>query len=193
MDAPNSLIAELEAAVQDGSHDKRVATLRRVTDLFLNGADRFNDEQIGLFDDVLLHLVKRVQNETLAELSARLAPVDSAPVGVIQRLARHDEVAVAAPVLSLSTRSTDDDLVEIAETKSQGHLWAISGRARLVERVTDVLVDRGDREVVQNLSRNPGAAFSVPGFSTLVGRAATDEILAERLGLRLDISPRLLR
>ena len=193
MDARNSLIAELEAAVHEGSRDKRVATLRRVTDLFLHSAHRFNDEQIGLFDDVLLHLVKRVQNKALAELSARLAPVGQAPVGVIQRLARHDEIAVAGPVLALSTRLSDDDLIEVAATKSQGHLLAISGRAPLVERVTDALVERGDRDVDHKLANNPRAAFSAPGFATLVGRAESDDILTEKLGQRLDIPPRLLR
>jgi hypothetical protein len=46
MDASESLISELEAAFQSGSRDKRIETLRRVTDLFLNGAARFTDEQI---------------------------------------------------------------------------------------------------------------------------------------------------
>ena len=193
MDASNSLIAEIEAAVQDRSGGRRIETLRRVTDLFLSSADRFNDEQIGLFDDVLLHLIKRVESKALAELSARLAPLDSAPIGIVRHLARHDKIAVAAPVLSLSTRLTDDDLIEIAQTKSQGHLCAISGRARIDENVTDVLVQRGDRDVIHNLAKNPGASFSEAGFSALVGRAETDESLTEKLGLRLDIPLRLLR
>jgi hypothetical protein len=40
--APQSIIAELEEAIQCGSQDKRVETLRRVIDLFLSGADRLN-------------------------------------------------------------------------------------------------------------------------------------------------------
>jgi uncharacterized protein (DUF2336 family) len=193
MNARNSLIAELEEAVQSGSREKRVETFRRVSDLFLSNADRLNDEQIGVFDDVLLHLIKRVENKALAELSGRLAPVDSAPVGVIQRLARHDDIAVASPVLSLSERLTDHDLIEISQTKSQAHLWAISGRPRLAEAVTNVLVERGDREVVHKLAKNPGASFSETGFTALVARAETDESLVEKLGLRLDIPLRLLR
>ena len=53
----SSLIAELEDAVKNGSPEKRVDTLRRVTSLFLDETDRLNEQQIGVFDDVLVHLI----------------------------------------------------------------------------------------------------------------------------------------
>ena len=56
MDASHSLISELENAIESGSKDKRVDTLRRITDLFVSDADRLNDLQIDVFDDVLGHL-----------------------------------------------------------------------------------------------------------------------------------------
>ncbi len=193
MGAQQSLIVELEDAIKSGSSEKRVETLRRVTDLFLNDADRLNEAQIGLFDDVLCHLIKRIETKALAELSGHLAPVDNSPIEVIRQLARNDEIAVAGPVLTQSARLTTSDLVEIAGSKSQQHLLAISGRSELEEAVTDVLVERGDRETVHRLARNAGARFSETGFTTLVRNAETDESLAEKLGLRLDIPLRLLR
>jgi uncharacterized protein (DUF2336 family) len=193
MSVQQSVIGELEDAIKSGSPEKRVETLRRVTDLFLNDADRLNEAQIGLFDDVLCHLIKRIETKALAELSGQLAPVDNSPVEVIRRLARHDEIAVAGPVLTQSARLTTGDLVEIAGSKGQQHLLAISGRSQLEEAVTDVLLDRGDREIVHRLARNAGARFSEGGFATLVHNAETDESLAEKLGLRLDIPLRLLR
>ena len=78
MDAGQSLLAELEDAIQSGSKDRRVDTLRRVTDLFVSDADRLNDEQIDVFDDVLGHLIKRIEGKALAELSRRLGPVNNA-------------------------------------------------------------------------------------------------------------------
>jgi len=77
------------------------------------------------------------------ELSAQLAPIGNAPVNVIQRLARDDEITVAGPVLAQSPRLSPTDLVDIAETKSQAHLLAISGREAIAPMVTDVLVHRG--------------------------------------------------
>jgi uncharacterized protein (DUF2336 family) len=193
MSVQPSLIGELEDAIKNGSSEKRVETLRRVTDLFLNDADRLNETQIDLFDDVLCHLIKRIETKALVELSGHLAPVDNSPIEVIRQLARNDEIAVAGPVLTRSARLTTNDLVEIAGTKSQRHLLAISGRSELEEAVTDVLIDRGDREVTHRLARNSGARFSETGFTTLVHNAETDESLAEKLGLRIDIPLRLLR
>jgi uncharacterized protein (DUF2336 family) len=189
----NSLIAELEDAVKNHSADKRLATLRRVTDLFLNEADRLNDQQIHVFDDVLVKLIQRIETKALAELSSRLAPIDNAPIEVIRRLARDDEITVAAPVLAQSPRLTANDLIEVARTKSQGHLLAISGRKALEESVTDVLLSHGDRQVATRLATNSGARFSESGFEKLVQKGETDASLAEKVGLRLDLPARLLR
>ena len=89
----HSIIVELEDAVAHGPPAKRVRTLRQVTDLFLQDAARFSDEQVKVFDDVLCLLVARVEIRARAELSKRLAPVDYAPFEVIQHLAWDDEIA----------------------------------------------------------------------------------------------------
>ena len=188
-----SVIFELETVLAAGPNDRRTEILKRMTDLFLGGAETFNNEQVGLFDGVLAHLIKRVETQALAELGARLAPVGNAPHGVIRTLARHDEIAVAGPVLTQSPRLTDGDLFEIAESKGQGHLGAISERKRLASAVTDILIQRGDTTVVRKLSQNQGAAFSDGGYVSLVKRAETDERLAENLGMRLDMPPQLLQ
>ena len=193
MSAQQSVIAELEAAITGGTAERRVETLRRVSDLFLMDADRLNQAQVAVFDDVLCRLIKRIENQALVELSGHLAPVDNAPIEVIRRLARNDEIAVAGPVLTQSPRLTTSDLVEIAGSKSQQHLVAISGRNALEEAVTDALLVRGNREVTHRLASNSGARFSENGFTTMVRRAEGDEDLAEGLGLRVDIPPRHLR
>jgi uncharacterized protein (DUF2336 family) len=183
----------LEEAVHSGSAEKRVETLRRVTDLFLGEADRLNDEQIEVFDDVLGALIQRIETKALAELSSRLAPIENAPIDVIRRFARNDEITVAGPVLTGSSRLSADDLIEVAKTKGQSHLLAISGRSQLDETVTDVLLNRGDREVANRLATNSGARFSESGFQTLVKAGETDAALAEKVGIRLDLPIRLLR
>jgi hypothetical protein len=61
------------------------------------------------------------------------------------------------------------------------------GRATLSERVTDVLVDRGDERVVATVVQNQGARFSKQGFSTLADRAINDEDLLRRLSARVDL------
>ncbi len=189
----HSLLAELEEAVKNGSPEKRVDMLRRVTGLFLGEADRLNEQQISVFDDVLVHLIQRIETKALGELSTSLAPVNNAPIELIRRLSWHDEITIAGPVLTQSSRLSDNDLIDIARSKGQGHLLAISGRASLSVGVTDVLVERGDTQVYHSLARNSGAQFSESGFVTLVKKSETDEKLAEKLGLRLDIPLQLLR
>jgi uncharacterized protein (DUF2336 family) len=188
-----SLIAELEGAIQHGSKAERIDTLRRITDLFLTTSERLNAEQIDVFDEVIGHIVRRMEARALAELSERLAPIENAPIGVIRTLAHDDEITVAGPVLAGSSRLTNDDLVEIASTKGQGHLLAISGRRALQESVTDILVTRGDQQVHRKLASSPDARFSNDGMSRLVQHAEKDDILTEKLGLRLDLPVHLLR
>lgn len=182
-----SLIDDLELAIKEGAPTKRTAMLRQVTDLFLGGAMKFNDEQIEVFDDILVRLTREIEYNVLAEIGAKLAPIDHAPYELLRSFAHHDEIAVAGPVLTLSTRLSEDDLIEVAKTKGQAHLGAISDRERLATALTDVLVDRGDSGVVRKLARNQGAAFSNGGFARLTDRAETDDTLAEHLAARQDM------
>lgn len=189
----HSLFDELDEVLRNGSSDKRVDMLRRVTDLFLSDADRLNDQQVDVFDQVLVHLINRIETRTLAEISARLAPVENAPLDVTLRLARHQAIAVAGPVLTNSTRLSTRDLVEIAQTGGQDHLLAISGRARIEADVTDVLLDRGNDAVVHKVAANAGARLSETGFAALLKASEHDDKLAEKTGLRLDIPLQMLR
>ena len=188
-----SVIAELEEAVRGGSSEKRRNTLRQVTDLFLHDGERLSDDQVKVFDDVLCHLVAQVENRVKAELGERLAKLDYAPAGVIERLAWEDSIAVAGPVLTSSPRLAAGTLVEIAKSKSQDHLLAISGRADLPEAVTDVIVERGERKVIRKLAGNATARFSEAGYSGMVTRAEADDELTEVLGLRIDLPINFLR
>ena len=192
MNAAASLLPELEEVVQHGSAEKRATTLRRVTSLFLDGAGSYSDEHVALFDDVIGALIEEIEVKALAELARRLAPVSNAPQGVVTTLAKNDNIAVAGPVLKQS-RISDPDLKYIAETKSQAHLLALSTRVGLSETLSDVLVRRGDREVARSIATNHKAHLSESAFATLVKRAERDSALAEKVGSRTDIPPRLFR
>jgi uncharacterized protein (DUF2336 family) len=187
-----SVIEDLESAFASGSSERRAAMLRRVTDLFLRD-DGFSDDQASLFDHVMDRLIGHIETRTLAEMSARLAPVRNAPIGVIRRLANDDAISVAGPVLAHSDQLTDEDLIQIAGSKSQEHLAKIAIRPSLNEIVTDVLVDRGDIKVASVLAGNDGARLSNAGMSKLVMLAETNDGLTEVMGLRTDIAPHLFR
>lgn len=182
-----SLIDELNDALAGGDEQQRQRILERVTDLFAAGSRGYSGDQIALFDDVLLKLSADVEVEARARLAERMARNDAAPPTLIRLLAFDDAIEVAEPVLVHSQQLSDADLVENATTKSQAHLLAIAQRLKLSERVTDVLVERGDRRVVHKVAKNRGARFSLAGYGKLTARARSDRALTLVLGRRSDL------
>jgi uncharacterized protein (DUF2336 family) len=182
-----SLIDELNAALATGGGDERKRILERVADLFAAGSRGYSSQQIGLFDDVLQKLCSDIEVKTRARLARRLAHIDNAPPQLIRSLAFDDAIAVAQPVLIHAQQLSDADLVENATTKSQDHLFAIAQRLRLSERVTDVLVERGNRKVIHKVAANTGARFSLAGYDKLTHRARRDRKLTLALARRRDL------
>ena len=192
MTAVARLIRELEELIDRGSQERCAATLRRVTDLFLNGASHFNPNQIELFDIVLARLVTAIETRARAELSDRLADVPQAPSGVVRTLA-HDEIVVARPVLERSMKLTDQDLVSVALSRGRDHMLAMAERRNLSETVTDVLITHGDRVVTHAVVGNRTARFSNHGLDRLVEKATADEALQALLQQRIDMPETHLR
>ena len=182
-----SLIDELERSLATGTSEQRQQTLWRVTDLFMVGAQRYSEDQIGLFDEVIGRLAAAIEAKARAKLSRRLADLANAPRNVVRTLAFDDDINVAHPILSASPRLDEADLIATARTKSQQHLAAIAQRLALTEAVTDVLVDRGNKQVVHTVARNTGARFSDAGFRMLVKRSTGDDMLAQHVGTRVDL------
>jgi uncharacterized protein (DUF2336 family) len=193
MSAVREIIDQLECSLQSSSSSQRLQMLRSVTDLYLNGAAAHSEENIELFDQALNQLIDYVEAQALARLSSQLAPIAMAPLRVVRRLARHDDIAVSEPLLRESKRLGTIDLIEIANTKSQAHLAAIGGRSEVEEAVTDVLVAKGDTDVARIVAANSGARFSETGFSNLVTRAEKEVGLAEIVSIRSEMSPRHFR
>jgi len=195
-----SIADEIETAISSSSPQRARETVRRVTDLFSSSANPLKDDQSELFGSVLERLIKTLELRAIAEVSFRialvemsvqLAPLTLAPKSVICRLAANDDIAIAGPVLSESARLADEDLVELASTKGEHHLLAISGRWWLKEVVTDALLARRYPSVSRRIVKNPGARISPIGFATIVAQAASDPELAVETGIRADLPPDL--
>src|SRR5215212_612846 len=191
-----SIVDELEAAINTGSAEKSLDTVGRVTDLFLSSAGNLNSEQLELFETVLERLIKTIEIRAIADVSARialaeisikLAPVAKAPPSVVRRLAANDEITIAGPVLTESARLSAEDLVGIAESKSESHLLAVAGRWWLKEVITDALLARHYPSVSRRVMTNPGARVSAAGFAIVVAQAESDPELAVETGIRIDL------
>ncbi|MCK1522255.1 MULTISPECIES: DUF2336 domain-containing protein [unclassified Bradyrhizobium] len=182
-----NLLEELQTALSHGTVAHRVETLRRVTDLFVGNASDYSDDHVRVFDDVFQCLIEQIETSAKALLADRLAPIAAAPPKIIRTLALDEVIEVSGPVLSKSERLDEEILIEIARTRGQAHLKAISLRRVLSEALTDVLVTRGDEDVVQSTVSNPGAQLSEGSLADLVTRAERDDDLASCIGLRPDL------
>jgi uncharacterized protein (DUF2336 family) len=181
----HSFLRDLDEAIARGTAESRTRALWHATDLLITG--RYSDEEIWTFGEVIGRLTEEIEVAVRAQLADLLAAFENAPANIIRKLAFDDAIEVAGPVLRGSEQLDNEALVASAQTKGQPHLLAISQRKSLEEAVTDVLVRRGDREVVKSVASNQGARFSNFGFLHMITRAEGDSILAEQLGLRSDI------
>ena len=188
-----TMVNELQTALGAVAKDRRARILQRVTDAFIQVAAQLQDQHIDVFDEVICCLIAEIETQSLSELGLRLAPMPKAPRKAIRRLAENADIKVAGPVLAQSERLSDPDLAAIASTQEQAHLLAISGRKRVEQTVTEVLVQRGNNDVMRRLAGNGGAVFSEAGYDVLLERAAGDAATAEKVVQRADITPEQLR
>jgi uncharacterized protein (DUF2336 family) len=192
MPAPVS-IDDIENAIQHADPKTRHQTLRAVTDLFMASAPALDETKVGLFDTLFGSLLDDSELDGAVDLSTRIAPVHNAPPRLVRRLAEDDRIEVAGPILSQSPRLSETDLCEIAKTKGNEHLLAISARPGLTEPLTDILIERGNHDVARNVVRNASAQFSRAGLEQLVRLAERDDVLNAGLSVRADIPPERLQ
>jgi uncharacterized protein (DUF2336 family) len=183
----SSLINEIQDTTVSGLTKRQLRALTRITDLFVAGSGHHSKQQIELFDEVFKTLVAVIELETRTKLSLHLAAVADAPAALVRAFAADEAIAVAGPVLTASTALSDADLVVNARTQGQGHLHAIAKRRTLSEVITEILIERGDPNVVHTVAQNAGARFSDGSFRELVARAGDDAQLALHVGMRNDI------
>ena len=169
------------------SSDSRRQLLNAVTDLFL-----LDDEPSELakehYGEIAVHSLPHLGPAERRDYADHVAAVPTLPHEVAATLARDPDADVARLVLKLSPVLTDTDLAAIAVSQSQRHLVAIAERAHLSAGVTDILVERGDRDVLQTVSSNEGACFSDEGFDRLIQRGGRDATIANALARRSDLS-----
>jgi uncharacterized protein (DUF2336 family) len=193
MTVATSLIPGLDEIVKHGDPKRSAEIASRIADLFLLGAAKFGPDHVDLFDGVLIGLVPRAELAARAHLAERLSMLANAPRGLVGQLAREDEISIAGPLLRRSPVIDEDALIEIARLKGQNHLLAMSERSTLSPDLTDVIVRRGDREVVRRAAGNAGALFSKAGYSVLIRRASQDSVLTLAVGQREDLSGEQLK
>jgi uncharacterized protein (DUF2336 family) len=182
-----AVIGELEEAIGRASKQRCNEILMHITDLFVGGSIKLSDEELDLFDDAMSRLALAVDVPARSALARRLAPVIKSPIKVTLLLANDDEPEVASLILERSERLEEDALLLAARSKDQQHLLAIARRKLVGKAVAEVLVERGNSEVLRAIVENANAELSEASFSRLVDHCRDDDVLAASVGVRPDI------
>src|SRR6266700_1757326 len=193
MTAATLLIPGLDEIVRNGDPQRRAEAARRIADLFLEDAARLPPRHVELFDGLLTDLVPHAELKERADLAERLALLANAPRALVGLLAREDAILVAGPLLRRSLVLDEHALQDIAAAKGQGHLLAMSERPTLSADLTEILIRRGDRDVLRRAAGNAGARFSEQSYAELIRRANWDGVLTLTVGQRRDLSDQHLQ
>ncbi len=179
------MTVQLIELAHDGSHAGRLALLRKLTDAYFETDKDRPEAEAALLEEIVVKVAGQLEPSARAEVAGLYATQSRAPREIVFFFAC-DIIEVAQPVLQLSTVLTDQDLIEVALRFSEPHLIAIGRRRSISEPVSDVLVRCGSNAVLGLVIANPGARFSLYGFSVLVRRAHDDERLQLELLRRQD-------
>lgn len=188
----NARTSDLQHFLEDKVGGSRLSALTSITDRFFREHAALTEEQLDLFDQVILIFTNAIETRARAQLAERIATCARPPRKVLRSLAC-DDILVARPVLTRASALGDPDLIEIASTRSRDHQLAIAERAAVSELVSDLLVAKGDGAVRQRIASNPGARLSSTTLTALIDRSRSDEALQDCLGERTDLSDRHMR
>ena len=179
----------LKQLAREPSPERRRELVQGIAIAFFATPQR-SENEVSLFDEIMDKVLAEVEPVARRELAERLSELTDAPQRTLVRLAG-DAIEVAEPLLRCSPALRDEHLEPIARTHSQDHLMAIAQRMTLSERLTDILVERGNDHVAGTVTGNEGARFSDAGFEWLAVRASANEAILNRLVMRNDLPERV--
>ena len=181
------MLHSLFKLASETSSDARRRLLQAVTDLFF-----CDPEPTGMskhhYGEIALRALPHLDSEARQGYADEVAAEPNLPRSVANALAGDPDGEVARLVLRLSPVLTDRDLAAIALNQSQEHLAAMAERVRLSEKITDILVERGDSSVLKTVGGNEGAAFSDEGFERLLDRGREAAAIPLAVAVRSDLS-----
>jgi len=184
----SSLAVDLIMLASERSSAKRVELLRRVTDAYLDHSGEHSSAEQYFFQEVVSNIIDKIKDGDKAAASAKLATLPELPEGLARKLASDGDIDVARPIIRDYRGLPENVLLDIAKAGSQDHLNIIAGRHLVTPPISDVVVARGDRNVVRTLAANNGAEFSPRGMEELISKAEGDSNLQGLIVARGDLT-----
>lgn len=179
--------------MSDPSADNRAIAAEKVASAFTTGG--LGPTERALAEDIFRLMVKDVEVKVRQSLSQSIRLSNDLPHDVAISLA-NDVEEVAIPVIEAASVLTDDDLIAIIQSKPANYQVAVAGRANVSEKVSDVLVDTKNEDVVARLVANDGASLSDKTMTRVLDEFGhvkrISNPMAERAVLPMQIAERLV-
>lgn len=178
----------LEILANEKTRESRKDLLQQVVDIRLVRDEKLRDSEREILDDILIDLVAQAETDLRAQLAVQLADVPSPPDTLVQFLI-HDEYEIARPMLLGCRTLSNEDLLKVIRTESEGHRIAIAGREKISAEISGALIDVGEDIVLTTLVKNETAEIDFEGMKNLVERSRNIEALRRPLLERNGLDP----
>jgi len=155
-----------------------------ISQLYASGT--LSGRERALADEILRDLLKDVEVRVREAMSHYLKSCDLLPHDIAVRLAK-DVESVALPILEYSGVLTDDDLLDIVQTRGDGHQSAIARRNEVSEAVSEAVVATGNELPVITLLRNRDARLSQKAMENVVLLFPEQQEVTRTLAERPDV------
>lgn len=131
-------------------------------------------------------LSKDVMEEVRRALAITLRLSKNLPREIAHRLA-HDVDSIAVPILSSSPVITDEDLLEVLESRAGVKAQAVASRQHLSRKVSHAVIRFGDPDSVASLAANDSALIAPEDAARMVELAKDSDLIREASLRRQDM------
>ena len=121
-------------------------------------------------------LSKDVTEEVRRALAITLRLSKNLPREIAHRLA-HDVDTIAVPILSSSPVITDEDLLEVLESRAGVKAQAVASRKHLSRKVSHAVIEFGDAASIASLAANDTALIAPEDAARMVELAKDDDLI----------------
>lgn len=174
---------------KDADDTVRSSLASKISALAPDLSDDERDRVRQVTRDTLEILARDQLTQIRQVLAEALKDVASAPVEVINRLARDEDLVVSGPILEFSPVLTDDDLLEIIQgSPAAGGLTAIARRVDVAPNVSDAIAETDDIDAIAALISNESAQIREETLDTIVERSESIDLWHAPLVARPNIS-----
>ena len=168
--------------------ESRRDLLEQVVDIRMFRDEKLRDGEREILDEILLDLAAQAETDLRLQLAKQLADLPSPPEALVQFLI-HDEYEIARPMLLGCRTVSNESLLKVIRTESEGHRIAIANREGISAEISSVLIEVGEDIVLTNLVENDSAEIDFADMQKLIERSRNVEALRRPLIERDGLDP----